>query len=163
MPSRARRATRSCGEPLGAAGEIGGVGDRLGKAEAHPPHRRFAQRRQRFRQVAERLVEAARHRFAKAAGERVARHRIEFADPLEPDPAQPGHGCRIEAQCLDRQRCQRRPLLAWLRQCRLSVYRREARQRPGGAQRAGNRDAMIDILAHQAPREIGGERRLAAP
>ena len=81
-------------EPLGRAGEIGGVGDRLGKAEAHPPRRRLAQRRQRLRQIALRLIEAARHLFAETAGERIARHRDELADPLEPDPAQPGGGRR---------------------------------------------------------------------
>jgi len=84
------------GEKLGCAGEIGGVGDRLGKAETHPPDRRLGQWRQRFRQIPERLVEAARHLFAEPAGERIARHRGELADPLEPDPAQPGSGRRVE-------------------------------------------------------------------
>jgi len=30
------------GEPFGGAGEIGGIGDRLGEAEAHPPNGRLA-------------------------------------------------------------------------------------------------------------------------
>ena len=76
------------GEPLGCAREIGGIGNRLGKAQPHPAGRRFAQRRQRLGQIAQRLIETPRHRLAKAAGERGARHRIEIADPLQADPPQ---------------------------------------------------------------------------
>ena len=61
-------------EPLGCAQQIGGVGNRLGKAQPHVAGRRFAQRLQRFRQIAQRLIELSHHRFAKTVSERIARH-----------------------------------------------------------------------------------------
>src|SRR6516165_2340628 len=72
-------------EPLGCAQQIGGIGNRLGEAQPHAPGRRFAQWRQRLRQIIECLIEAPRHALAKAARERSARHRIEIANPLQAD------------------------------------------------------------------------------
>jgi hypothetical protein len=40
-----------CGEPLRRQHQIGGLGDRLGKAQPHAPARHFAERRQRLGQV----------------------------------------------------------------------------------------------------------------
>ena len=84
-------------QPLDGADEIGRVGDRLGEAEAHPPHRRLAQRRQRLRQVAERLVEAMRaplrrnggraRRAASGRARRPAAARPGAARPRSPDRA----------------------------------------------------------------------------
>src|SRR5437764_6737737 len=62
-------------KPLDRAGEIGGIGDRLGKAQPHPPARRLAPGRTWLRPIAKGLVEPARHSVAKAAGQRSARHR----------------------------------------------------------------------------------------
>src|SRR5207302_6477268 len=92
-------------KPLDRAGEIGGIGDRLGKAQPHPPARRLAQGRQWLRQIAKGLVEPARHAVfkpigTKAAGQRIARHRIELADMPEADPAQTLHGVGVEPQPL---------------------------------------------------------------
>ena len=148
-------------QPLDRADEIGRVGDRLGKAEAHPPHRRLAQRRQRLRQIAERLIEATPHGFAEAAGKRVARHRVKLADPPEPDPAQPGHGRRIEPQGLDRQRRQRLPARrSGVGSAGRPSCRREAGQGPGGAERAGDRDAAGDVLGASG---AAPDRRQAPP
>ena len=151
------------GEMLDGAGEIGRLGDRLGEAEPHPPHRRLAHRRQRLRNRAERLIETPRHTLAETAGERLARHRIEIADPAQPDPAQPGDGCRVEPQRLDRQRRQRGALLAGAGQRRPAGLRREPRQRRCRAQRTGDRDPVRDALPREAARQIGRELVLAAP
>jgi hypothetical protein len=151
------------GQPFGRAGKVGRVGDRLGKAETHPPDWRLVQWRQWFGQSPERLIEAACHLGAKPAGERGARHRNELADPLQPDPVQPGNRHRVEPQRFDRQWRQRRLLFVRPRQCRLVGARRKARQRPGGAKTAGDRDAVRDALTQEAPCKIGGKSRFAAP
>ena len=64
-----RRAARSRGRRS--------AGSAIGSAKLSRTRRTGAspKRRQRLRQIAERLIEAARHRFAETAGERVARHR----------------------------------------------------------------------------------------
>jgi hypothetical protein len=80
FPRQARNEIRD--EPLGCVQQIRGIGDRLGEAQPHAPGRRFAQWRQRLRQIIERLIEAPCHALAKTAGECSARHRIEIADPL---------------------------------------------------------------------------------
>ena len=96
------------GQPVDRERQIGGIGDRLGKAHPHPSGRGFAQWRQRLRQIAHRLVETPGHGVAKTARQRVARHRIKLADPLQPDPTQPLRRRRVETQRLDRQRGERR-------------------------------------------------------
>jgi hypothetical protein len=94
------------GQPFDRTSEIGRVGDWLGEAEPDTPARRLAQGRQRFRQIAKGLVEPTRNNIPKAAGQRVARHRVELADVPQPDPAQALHGFGVEPQRLDRQRRQ---------------------------------------------------------
>jgi hypothetical protein len=76
------------GEPLGRQHQIGRIGNRLGEAQPHAPARGFAQRRQRFRQIVQRLIETLRHGVAKAANQRIARHCIEIGNPLQPDTPQ---------------------------------------------------------------------------
>ena len=53
------------GQPVDRERQIGGIGDRLGKAHPHPSGRGFAQWRQRLRQIAHRLVETPGHGVAK--------------------------------------------------------------------------------------------------
>ena len=139
-------------KPLDRAGEIGGIGDRLGKAQPHPPARRLAQGRQWLRQIAKGLVEPVCHAVfkpigTKAAGQRIARHRIELADMPEADPAQTLNGVGVEPQRLDRQGRERGTFVLRCRECRLAGVRGMARQGPGGAQRARDRDAVRDLLS----------------
>src|SRR5271169_6878215 len=56
-------------EPLGREREIGGIGDRFGKAQPHAADRRFAERRQWLGQIIERLIETPRYRFTKPVSE----------------------------------------------------------------------------------------------
>src|SRR5205807_9931014 len=59
-------------KPLDRAGEIGGIGDRLGKAQPHPPARRPAERRQWLRQIANGLVAPVCHAVFKPIGAKAA-------------------------------------------------------------------------------------------
>ncbi len=152
------------GEMFDGAGEIGRLGDRLGEAEPHPPHRRLAHRRQRLRNRAERLIETPRHDSPRNGGRapRAASDR-----DRRPGAARPGAARQtvagVEPQRLDRQRRQRGALLAGAGQRRPAGLRREPRQRRRRAQRAGDRDPVRDALTCEAARQIGREPVLAAP
>ena len=128
------------GEPLGRAREIGGIGDRLGKAQAHAADRRLAKRRQWLGQIIKRLIETPRHRFAKPAGEGGARHRIKIADPLQSDPPQPLSGSRVEAQRFDRQWGEAGARVSGRQDHDALTHLRKAGQCPGRAKRVGNGD-----------------------
>jgi hypothetical protein len=91
------------GEPLRCQHQIGKLGNRLGETQPHPPARHFAEWRQGLRHLVQRLIEQPRHRLAEPAGQRITRHRIEIADPLQSDPPQPLGGDRVEAKGLHRQ------------------------------------------------------------
>ena len=92
------------GEPFHCQPQSGGLGDRLGQAQPYPPGRRLADWRQRFGQVVEGLIEQLRYRFPETVRQRIARHRIKIADPLQTDPPQPLGDRRVKAQGFDRQR-----------------------------------------------------------
>jgi len=62
----------------------------------------------------------------------------------EADPAQTLNGIGVEPQRLDRQGRERGTFVLRCRECRRAVVRGMARQGPGGAQRARDRDAVRD-------------------
>ncbi len=151
------------GEPPGGERQIGGVGDRLGKAQPYPPGRGFGQWRQRLRQIAICLVETPRRRFTKAARHRVARHRIKIADPLQPDPPQPLRRRRVETQCLNRQRGETGAGFSRPYNDRALAGLRKASECPGGAECVGDGNATGDALAVEPGDQISRQGILPAP
>ena len=150
-------------EPFRRAHQISGIGDRLGEAQPHPPGRRFAQRRQRLRQITLRLIQPLRHHLAETASKRIARHRIEIADPLQTDPPQPLGRSRVEAETLHRQRGEGSAKISLRQNDGVPARFAKAGHRPGGAERVGNGDMAGDALAIEPGSEIGGERHFPAP
>ena len=145
------------GEPLRRQHQIGGLGNRLGEAQPHPPARRLAEWRQRLRHLVQRLIEQPRHGLAEPAGQRIARHRIEIADPLQPDPPQPLGGDRVEAEGFHRQRSEGGAKLSRSQNDDAVARFRKAGHRPRSAERIGNDDAAGDTPAVEPGRQIGGE------
>ena len=106
----------------------------------------------------------ARHALAEPARQRIARHRIEIADPLQADPPQPLGGGRVEAQGLHRQRGESGAKLSRRQDagpCRSLRAKRAMAQAAPSVSAIG--DASCDALALEPGREIGGERPFPAP
>jgi hypothetical protein len=99
-------------KPLRRQQQIRGLGNRLGKAQPHAPARHFAERRQRLRQVVERLIETLRAGVAETLGQRIAGHLVEITDPLQSDPSQALACERIKAEGFHRQWSKSSPLLS---------------------------------------------------
>ena len=151
------------GKPLRRKHQIGGPGNRLGKAQPHPAARRFAERRQWLRQIVERLIEPLRHGLAETAGQRIARHRIQIADPLQPDPPQPLGRGRVEAEGFHRQRSEGGAYLTRRQNDGVAARFRKAGHGIRGADGIGNGNAAGDTPAVEPGRQIGGERFFPAP
>ncbi|HZE46581.1 MAG TPA: hypothetical protein VE087_06865, partial [Xanthobacteraceae bacterium] len=109
------------------------------------------------------LIEKLRHCFPETAGERIARHRIEIADPFQTDPPQTLGGERIEAEGLYRQRGQGGASIPWRENGDTLACFRKTGHCPGGAERVGNGDAAGDTLAVEPGHKIVGERPFPAP
>ena len=135
------------GQPLRRERQIGRLGDRLSEAQPHASSGCFAQWRQRFGQIVQRLVEPPRHCLAKTASQRIARHRIEIADPLQADPPQTLGGCGVEAEGLHRQRSEGGATISRRQDDGVLAHFGKAGRRPGGAERVGNGDAGCDTPA----------------
>ena len=160
-PSRASRRDEIAGEPLGRGSEIGGVGDRLGEAEPHPPGRRLAERRQRLGQVA--VAWSSRRATLSPKRRASASRGIANSSPtrFEPDPAQPGERSpgRGAAPRPAAAPARRAPARAAGSTAPLSAAG-ETRQGPGGAERVGDGDAVRDALAREPARR---DRRRVPP
>ena len=151
-------------EPLGGAGQIGGIGDRLGKAQPHPADRRFAQWRQRLRADRPAPGRGAAPPLRRTGGPapRAASHkdRRSASSPTRRNPWAVA-GSRRSASTGNRARPARVSPAG--RMTARSPSRRKAGQCPGGADRVGDGDPAGDAPTAEPGHEIGGERGLAAP
>ena len=105
-------AAESSQQAAGRGGDVLGPADRLGEGEARAEGGRDAARLDRFGERAQRLVEAGERLVAEAAGERRARQGIEIADAAQAELQEGFQDRRLEAQPVDRQRCERVALTA---------------------------------------------------
>ena len=151
-------------EPLGGAGQIGGIGDRLGKAQPHPADRalrpmattaragRPAPGRDAappLRRTGGRAPRAASHKDRRPASSPTRRNPWAVAGSRR--SASTGNGARPVRVSPAGRMTARSP--SW----------RKAGQCPGGADRVGDGDPAGDALPAEPGHKIGGELGLAAP